>query len=71
MLYVAADHDLMVSRKSAEELFARGPEPKTFALISSDHTNAGEHARGTVLAWLNERHQRAPKPEPVARFDVL
>jgi pimeloyl-ACP methyl ester carboxylesterase len=58
VLYVAADRDGMVSRASAEELFMRAPEPKTFALIASDHTNAGEHARAAVLAWLNDRHPR-------------
>jgi pimeloyl-ACP methyl ester carboxylesterase len=58
VLYVAADRDMMVSLKSAEELFERAPEPKTFKLISSDHTHAGEHARGVVLAWLDERHPR-------------
>lgn len=60
VLYVAADRDGMVSRASAEELFRRAPEPKTFALVSSDHTFAGENARAAVLAWLNEHHPRAP-----------
>jgi pimeloyl-ACP methyl ester carboxylesterase len=63
-LYVAADRDAMVSRDSAFELFERAPEPKTFAVISSDHTYAGENARGTVLAWLNGLHPRAAPPEP-------
>ncbi|MDQ2857900.1 MAG: lysophospholipase [Candidatus Eremiobacteraeota bacterium] len=58
VLYVAADHDGMVSRTSAQELFARAPEPKTFVTIASDHTSAGENARAAVLAWLNERHPR-------------
>lgn len=58
VLYVAASRDGMVSRASADELFARAPEPKTFVTIESDHTNAGEHARAAVLAWLNERHPR-------------
>ncbi len=66
VLYVAADRDLMVTRASAEELFARAPEPKSYAVVSSDHTYAGENARAAVLAWLNERHPRAPKPEPVS-----
>ncbi|MDQ2908601.1 MAG: lysophospholipase [Candidatus Eremiobacteraeota bacterium] len=57
-LYIAAERDGMVSRASADELFRRAPEPKTFALIASDHTSAGEHARSTVLTWLNERHPR-------------
>ena len=59
VLYVAADRDGMVSRASAEELFVRAPEPKTFVTITSDHTFAGENARAAVLAWLNERHPRA------------
>ena len=58
VLYVAAERDGMVSRASAHELFARAPEPKTFATIASDHTSAGENARAAVLAWLNERHPR-------------
>jgi pimeloyl-ACP methyl ester carboxylesterase len=63
VLYVAAQRDLMVSLRSVEELFARAPEPKTFAVVDSDHTTAGEHARATVLAWLNERHPRREAPE--------
>jgi pimeloyl-ACP methyl ester carboxylesterase len=58
VLYVAAERDGMVTQTSARELFDRAPEPKTFALVSSDHTNAAEHARAVVLAWLNERHPR-------------
>jgi pimeloyl-ACP methyl ester carboxylesterase len=58
VLYVAAQRDMMVSLRSAEELFERAPEPKTFALVDSDHTYAGENARASVLAWLNERHPR-------------
>ena len=58
VLYIAAERDAMVSRASAEELFARAPEPKTFVEIESDHTYAGENARAAVLAWLNERHPR-------------
>lgn len=58
VLYVAAERDGMVSRASVEQLFLRAPEPKTFATIASDHTYAGENARATVLAWLNERHPR-------------
>ena len=57
-LYVAAERDGMVSRASAEELFVRAPEPKTFVTIASDHTYAGEQARAAVLAWLNARHPR-------------
>jgi fermentation-respiration switch protein FrsA (DUF1100 family) len=58
VLYVAANRDLMVSRASAEELFARAPEPKTLVEIESDHTSAGENARAAILAWLGERHPR-------------
>ncbi len=57
-LYVAADRDAMVDRRSVEALYARAPEPKRYALISSDHTYAGENARTEVLQWLNERHPR-------------
>jgi fermentation-respiration switch protein FrsA (DUF1100 family) len=55
-LYVAANRDAMVSPKSVKELYDRAPEPKSFATIDSDHTYAGEHARATVLEWLNARH---------------
>jgi alpha-beta hydrolase superfamily lysophospholipase len=66
VLYVAADRDLMVARESARELFERAPEPKTFALIESDHTYAGENARAAVLGWLNALHPREGRAE---RFD--
>lgn len=59
VLYVAAERDGMVSRASAEELFRRAPEPKTFVTVSSDHTYAAENARAAVLAWLNDRHPRS------------
>jgi putative redox protein len=58
VLYVAAEHDGMVSLASARELYDRAPEPKTFVTIDSDHTNAGERSRAAVLAWLGERHPR-------------
>jgi len=57
-LYVAANRDAMVSPRSVEELYERAYEPKDFVLIESDHTNAGENARGEVLQWLNARHPR-------------
>ncbi len=57
-LFVAASHDAMVSAASVRELYDRAPEPKAFAVVESDHTNAGEHARGDVLQWLNLRHPR-------------
>jgi pimeloyl-ACP methyl ester carboxylesterase len=71
VLYVAADRDLMISRRSAEELFERAPQPKTFVVISSDHTYAGENARSAVLAWLNERHPRETQAEPTASVEAL
>lgn len=58
LLFVAADRDMMVSRASVEELYARAPEPKTLRTIVSDHTYAGENAKADVLAWLNELHPR-------------
>jgi fermentation-respiration switch protein FrsA (DUF1100 family) len=57
-LYVAAARDAMVSPRSVEELYLRAPEPKTFITIQSDHTYAGENARGEVLQWLNALHPR-------------
>lgn len=59
VLYVAAQHDMMVSPSSARELFERAPEPKAFVTIESDHTSAGENARSAVLGWLNALHPRA------------
>lgn len=58
-LYVAADRDALVTLESARELYDRSPEPHRFVTIESDHTYAGERARGVVLAWLNELHPRA------------
>ncbi|MBV8345485.1 MAG: alpha/beta fold hydrolase [Candidatus Eremiobacteraeota bacterium] len=55
-LYVAASRDGMVSPRSVRELYERAPDPKTFAMIDSDHTYAAEHAKATVLEWLRERH---------------
>jgi pimeloyl-ACP methyl ester carboxylesterase len=57
-LYIAARRDAMVSPRSVEELYERAPEPKHFITIDSDHTYAGDNARGEVLQWLNERHPR-------------
>lgn len=62
-LFIAAERDGMVSRASVDVLFARAPEPKSFATIASDHTFAGDNARATVLAWLNERHPRDGAPQ--------
>ncbi|HUA08833.1 MAG TPA: alpha/beta fold hydrolase [Candidatus Acidoferrales bacterium] len=58
VLYVAASRDAMVPPKSVRELYDRAPDPKDFVTIESDHTYAGEHARGDVLQWLNQRHPR-------------
>jgi pimeloyl-ACP methyl ester carboxylesterase len=60
-LYVAAERDMMVTTASAKALYDSAPEPKSFVTISSDHTYAGENARGSILAWLNERHPRAER----------
>lgn len=57
-LYIAADHDAMVSPRSVEDLFDRAEQPKTLVRIESDHTYAAENARAEVLRWLNERHPR-------------
>jgi len=59
LLFVAAAKDAMVSRASVEDLYARAPEPKNFETIESDHTYAGDNARGTLLQWLNELFPRA------------
>jgi fermentation-respiration switch protein FrsA (DUF1100 family) len=56
-LYVAANHDAMVSLKSVKELYDRAPEPKSFATIESDHTYAAENARATILEWLRRNHE--------------
>ena len=59
LLFVAAERDGMVTLASVRELYERAPEPKTFVTIASDHTFAGDNARGEVLQWLNELHPRA------------
>jgi dienelactone hydrolase len=56
VLYIAAERDGIVARTSVLELFSRAPEPKSFVTVQSDHTFAGENARGAVLSWLDERH---------------
>jgi alpha-beta hydrolase superfamily lysophospholipase len=58
-LYIAADADMMVARASVQRLYDAAPEPKSFDVISGNHTYAGENARGAVLAWLNALHPRA------------
>jgi alpha-beta hydrolase superfamily lysophospholipase len=57
-LFVAATRDAMVRESSVRDLMLRAPEPKEYATIDSDHTNAGENARATILQWLNARHRR-------------
>jgi pimeloyl-ACP methyl ester carboxylesterase len=59
VLYVAATRDAMVSAASVQELYDRAPDPKTLVRVESDHTYAGEAARGEVLQWLNDLHPRA------------
>jgi pimeloyl-ACP methyl ester carboxylesterase len=61
-LFIAAERDGMVARASVDDLFARAPEPKSFATVASDHTFAGDNSRAAVLAWLNERHPRSAMP---------
>jgi alpha-beta hydrolase superfamily lysophospholipase len=58
VLFVAANRDAMVSASSVRELYDRAAEPKALETIDSDHTYAAEHARATVLQWLDERHPR-------------
>jgi pimeloyl-ACP methyl ester carboxylesterase len=62
-LYVAASRDAMVSPRSVRELYDRAPDPKTLATIDSDHTYAAEHARGTVLEWLDALHPAQERAE--------
>jgi pimeloyl-ACP methyl ester carboxylesterase len=57
-LYIGARRDAMVSPRSVEDLYRRAHDPKELILIDSDHTYAGENARGEVLQWLNARHPR-------------
>jgi pimeloyl-ACP methyl ester carboxylesterase len=57
-LYIGARRDAMVSPHSVEDLYRRAHDPKELILIDSDHTYAGENARGEVLQWLNARHPR-------------
>jgi len=59
VLYVGASRDAMVPSSSVRALYERAPDPKAFVTIESDHTYAGEHARGDVLQWLNQLHPRA------------
>ena len=58
-LYIAAERDLMIAKSSVEDLFALAPEPKSFEIVPSDHTNAGEASRSAILGWLGALHPRA------------
>lgn len=58
VLYVAAEHDAMVSVSSVTRLFERAPEPKRLVRVESNHTAAAEYARTPVLQWLNELHPK-------------
>ncbi len=53
-LYVLAENDAMVTPSSVVELYERAPEPKRLARIASNHTNAGENGRTSVLQWLKD-----------------
>jgi hypothetical protein len=64
LLFIAAESDGMVSLASVRELFERAPEPKTFASVPGNHTNAAENSRGAILAWLGARHARAAAIPP-------
>ncbi len=57
-LYIAAEHDAMVSVASVTRLFERAPDPKRLVRIESNHTAAAEYARTPVLQWLNELHPK-------------
>ncbi len=59
VIFVAAQADAMVTEASVRNLFERAAEPKSFAVISGNHTFAGENARAAVLDWLNNLHPRA------------
>ncbi len=58
VLYIAAERDMMVAPSDVQALYEHAPEPKSFATVASDHTNAAEHSRAAVLAWLNALHPR-------------
>ena len=59
LLFIGASRDAMVSPSSVKALYEKAPEPKSLVTIESDHTFAGEHARGEVLEWLNPLFPRA------------
>jgi pimeloyl-ACP methyl ester carboxylesterase len=58
VLYIAAERDMMVRPAAVRALFERGPEPKSFVTVASDHTHAADHSRAPVLAWLDTLHPR-------------
>jgi pimeloyl-ACP methyl ester carboxylesterase len=68
VLVVAAERDMMVTQANVRALFDAIPEPKTYAVVASDHTYAGENARSALLQWLGDRH---PRPEPIAAETAL
>ncbi|HVA38795.1 MAG TPA: alpha/beta fold hydrolase [Candidatus Dormibacteraeota bacterium] len=55
LLVVAAAHDLIAARSQVESLFERAADPKTLAVIESDHTFAASNSKAAVLAWLRAR----------------
>lgn len=55
LLVVAAAHDLIAPRSQVEAIYERAGDPKTLAVIESDHTSAADNARAPVLAWLRRR----------------
>ncbi len=59
VLVIAAQRDMMVTQANVRALFDGLAEPKTYAVVESDHTYAGENARSTILQWLGDRHPRA------------
>jgi fermentation-respiration switch protein FrsA (DUF1100 family) len=61
-LFIAAERDMMVTPASVRELYDRAPEPKSYEIIDSDHTFAGEKARSVILTWLNALHPRPTGP---------
>lgn len=58
VLYIAAEQDMMIRPAAVAALFERGPEPKSFVTVASDHTHAADHSRAPVLAWLDALHPR-------------
>ncbi|MDE2573481.1 MAG: alpha/beta fold hydrolase [bacterium] len=55
LLVVAAAHDLIAPRSQVQALYERASDPKSFAVVESDHTFAASNSKAPVLAWLRER----------------